>query len=79
MLKVGICHYTGEILISGLKMDRFPHFQWNTKCPGVFLRLATVATSVIMDFKTFAPKDTEVWKSPNRNKCRNAQSVDSNL
>jgi hypothetical protein len=59
VLKVGTCHYTGEIF--------FPENQWfenglfspflvisclhTAKCPGIFRRLATVVASVIMDFK----------------------------
>jgi hypothetical protein len=59
VLKVDTCHYAGEFF--------FPEKQWfenglfspflaifclhNVKCPGVFLRLATVVASVITDFK----------------------------
>jgi hypothetical protein len=59
MLKVGTCHYTGEIFFpekQGFENGLFSPFLvnfclHNAKCPGIFLCLATVAASVIMDFE----------------------------
>jgi hypothetical protein len=55
VLKVGTCHYTGDFFFrnkKGIEMCCFPPFCFHdTKCPGVFLRLATMAESVSTDFK----------------------------
>jgi hypothetical protein len=59
VLKVGACHYTGEIFLlekqgfeNGLFLPFLVIFCFHdTKCPLVFLRVATVAASVITDYK----------------------------
>jgi hypothetical protein len=61
VLKVGTCHFTGEIfspekrgLENGLYSPFLVIFCFHkNKYSGVFLRLATVAASVITDFKIF--------------------------
>jgi hypothetical protein len=74
VLKVGTCQYTGEMFPpekQGFENGLFSSFivmfcVHNTKCPGIFLRLATVAASVITDFKIFHMctyrKDKHFWK-----------------
>jgi hypothetical protein len=59
VLKVGTCHYTGEIFFpekQGFENGLFSPFLVifcldNDKCPGIFLRIATVVASVITDLK----------------------------
>jgi hypothetical protein len=60
MLKVGTCHYTGEIFFpekqgfenNGLFSPFLVIFcLHNAKCPCIFLPPATVAASVITDFE----------------------------
>jgi hypothetical protein len=61
VLKVGTRHYTGGIFPpekQGFENGIFSPFLvifcvHNTKCSGIFLRLATVAASATTDFKIF--------------------------
>jgi hypothetical protein len=81
VLKVGTCHYAGEMfspekqafengLFSLFLVIFFVH---NTKCPGIFLHLATVEASVITDSKIFnmcTSKNFENWLSRRGNTCK---------